>query len=157
VARAAHTVTVTRLRLWLTPATVVIAVAIAAVTVGFSARGVDTIQGWLVEPTPAASPQPMYSVPGAIRLPAGQYVDQGQGCQGTTIKPDAQIVVTDPSGATIAYAPLSAGQLTDGTCELPFTLVMPVGKGEYGIDFPQYGLMPYTEQEVADLLDLTIG
>ncbi|MEU5668945.1 hypothetical protein ABZ749_00980 [Micromonospora sp. NPDC047753] len=147
----------TRLRLWLTPGTVLIALALAAVTVGFSVRGVDTIQGWLAEPAPAASPQPTYTVPGAIRLPAGQHVTQGQTCQGTTIRPDAQIVVTDPSGATIAYAPLSPGRLVDGACELPFTLTLPAGKGQYGIDFPAYGLMPYTEQEIADLLELTIG
>ncbi|MFI6238334.1 hypothetical protein ACIBEF_00480 [Micromonospora sp. NPDC050795] len=147
----------TRLRLWLTPATVVIALALAAVAVGFSLRGVDTIQGWFADPTPAASPQPTYTVPGAIRLPSGQYAAQGQGCQGTTVRPDAQIVVTDPGGATIAYAPLSPGRLVDGTCELPFTLTLPAGKGEYGIDFPQYGLMPYTEHEIADLLELTIG
>ncbi|MEU7972152.1 hypothetical protein AB0B48_08920 [Micromonospora sp. NPDC049089] len=147
----------TRLRVWLTPATVLIALALAAVTVGFFLRGVDTIQGWFAEPTPAASPQPTYTVPGAIRLPAGQYAAQGQACQGTAARPDAQIVVTDPSGATIAYAPLDPGRLVDGACELPFTLVVPAGKGEYGIDFPAYGLMPYTEQEIADLLELTIG
>ncbi|MCX5119209.1 hypothetical protein OG992_18650 [Micromonospora sp. NBC_00362] len=147
----------TRLRLWLTPATVVVALALVAVTAGLSLRGVNTIRGWFAEPTPAASPQAMYTVPGAIRLPAGQYVDQGQSCQGTAITPDAQVVVTDRSGATVAYAPLGAGVLTGGACELPFSLTMPTGKGEYGLDFPVYGLMPYTEQEVADLLTLTIG
>ena len=146
-----------RTRLWLTPATVVIALALAAVTAGLSLRGVDTIRGWFAEPTVAASPQPMYTVPGAIRLPAGQYVTEGQTCHGTTITADAQIVVTDPNSTTIAYAPLGAGVPTGGVCELPFELAMPVGKGTYGIDFPQYGLMPYTEQEIADLLNLTIG
>ncbi|MCG5460854.1 hypothetical protein MED01_004280 [Micromonospora sp. MED01] len=147
----------TRLRLWLTPATVLIALALAAVTAGYSERGVGTIRGWLAEPTPATSPQSTYTVPGAIRLPAVQYATDGGVCHGTAVTPDAQIVVTDPSGATIAYVPLGAGTLVDGACVLPFTLVVPAGKGSYGIDFPQYGLMPYTEQEIADLLDLTIG
>lgn len=151
----------TRFRLWLTPSTVVIAVALAAVaavvTAGYFVRGVGVIRGWLAEPTPAASPRPLYTVPGAMRLPAGEYVTQGQACHGTTVTPDSQIVVTDSTGAALTYASLGAGKVVNGACELPFTLVMPVGKGSYGVDFPQFGLLPYTEQEIADLLELTIS
>ncbi|WP_285797789.1 hypothetical protein [Micromonospora sp. NBRC 107095] len=146
-----------RHRLWLTPATVVIALALAAVFAGMSLRGAGIIRGWFAAPPVAAGPQPMYTVPGTIRLAAGQYVTDAGGCHGTTIKPDAQIVITDPSGATLAYVPVGDGVLTGGVCELPFELAMPVGKGSYGIDFPVFGLMPYTEQEIADLIDLTIG
>lgn len=145
-----------RARLWLTPTTVVIAVAFAAAVTVMSFQGVGIIRGWLAAPA-AVSPQPTYTVPGSIRLHAGQYAAQGQTCQGTTIKPDAQVVVSDSTGATLTYAPVRAGALVDGACELPFTLVMPAGKGSYGIDFPQYGLMPYTEQQIADLLELIIG
>ena len=148
----------TRLRLWLTPATVVIAVALAAVTAGYSLRGVGTIRGWLAAPAPAASPQPMYTVPGSIRLPAGQYTAQGRACRGTELDPDSQIVISDPSGAALTFVPLSAGVVTaDKHCQVAFTLVMPAGKGTYTIDYPLYGQQPYTEQQIADLLSLTIG
>lgn len=146
----------TRLRLWLTPATVVIALALAAVTAGWSLRGVDVIRDRLAEPT-VASPQPMYTVPGTIRFAAGEYTARGQGCDSTITRPGSQIVVTDATGASIAYAPVGDGTLVDGHCVLPFTLVIPAGAGTYDVDFPNIGVNTYTEQQMADLLDITFG
>ncbi|WP_371409739.1 hypothetical protein OG423_14130 [Micromonospora zamorensis] len=145
-----------RHHLWLTPATVVIAVALAAVTAGMSLRGVDVIREWMAAPT-AATPQPMYTVPGALRFKAGEYTARGQGCDSTITRPGSQIVVTDTTGASIAYAPVGEGALVDGHCVLPFTLVVPAGAGTYNVDFPQVGVNTYTEQELADLLDITFG
>ncbi|MEU7677884.1 hypothetical protein AB0C42_24090 [Micromonospora taraxaci] len=145
-----------RLGLWVTPATVVIAVALAAVTAGMSQRGVGVIRERLAEPT-TASPQPVYTVPGAIRFKAGEYTARGQGCDSTVTRPGSQIVVTDTTGATVTYVPVGDGRLVDGVCELPFTLVVPVGLGRYDVDFPQVGVNTYTEQQMADLISVTFG
>lgn len=140
----------------LTPATVVVLVAgVAVLTVAWTV--------WVTRAThkPAvaagASPQRTFAVAGAIRLQPGDFERHGQVCQGTKLSTDAQVIVTDAEGASLTYAPLSAGRLKDGACELPFTLTVPAGEGPYGLDVPTVGLMPYTEQELSNLVDVTFG
>ena len=130
--------------------------ALLAVGVDMTLRGAGMIGGWIAGPL-GLNKQPTYTVPGTIRLTPGQYVTEGQSCHGTALSPDTQVVVTDPSGAALTYAPVGAGTERGGGCEMPFTIVVPAGKGTYSVDVPQYGLKPYTEQEIADLRELTIS
>lgn len=118
------------------------------------------IHGKLVAAPPAATaaptpPAPTYTVAGKVQLQRGQWTADGTGCRSTKVSPDAQIVVTDAHGASLAYAPLQAGRVTAGGCELPFTLTVPAGKGPYGVDVPGWGMAKYTEPELADTLELT--
>lgn len=167
VARRAHTVTVTstdprprrrRIALLLTPGLVVVAVAAYAVV---SLQAGQHIRGQLTSaPAVTATPPvpgPMYRIGGNIRLKAGEYVAQGKTCRSLTIPADAQVVLTDGDGVSLGYAGLRAGKLADGHCDLPFTAELPVGKGSYGVDVPHWGLMTYTEQELADTIELTFG
>ncbi|PWR08566.1 hypothetical protein DKT68_15225 [Micromonospora acroterricola] len=137
----------------LTPATGVVLVAFAAaVAVSWTAF----VSRVTHNPEPIVG-RPTFSVAGAIRLQPGDFERHGQTCQGTKLTGDSQVIVTDSAGASLTYAPLAAGRLRDGACELPFTLVIPAGEGPYGLDIPTVGLMPYTEQELTDLIDITFG
>lgn len=104
-----------------------------------------------------AAPQKTFPVAGAVRLQPGDFERDGEGCQGTALSRDAQVIVTDADGASLTYASLAAGRMADGACELPFALTIPAGEGRYGLDIPTVGLMLYTEQELADLIDVTFG
>ncbi|MEU1240031.1 hypothetical protein ABZ388_06700 [Micromonospora parva] len=137
----------------LTPATGVVLVAVAAViTVAWMT--------WVARVTHKPEPlveRPTFSVGGAIRLQPGDFERRGDGCQGTKVSSDSQVIVTDAAGASLTYAELADGRLKDGACELPFTLVIPAGEGPYGLDIPTVGVMPYTEQELSELIDITFG
>jgi len=129
--------------------------ALLAVGIDMTLRGAGMIGGWAGGLLGLSNQT--YTVPGTIHLIPGQYVAQGQSCYGTTLKPETQVVVTDPSGASLAYAPIGAGTERAGGCELPFTIVVPAGKGTYSVDVPHYGLTPYTEREIASMPELTIS
>lgn len=140
-----------------TPSTAVIAVAVAAVLGVAYAAWVQRVAH--DEPVVAAgTPGPAYSLPGTIRLQPGEYERRGQTCEPTTMSADAQVIVTDGSGAALTYAPISSpGRVVGGVCEVTFMLTVPAGQGSYGIDIPRWGRTTYSEQEMADLLALTFG
>lgn len=148
--------TVNRTHLLLTPAVTVIAITGAAVIAANAPRTLDYVRSWGDDPKPAASPQPSYTVEGAIRLQHGQYKTAGGACAGDVESGD-QVIVTNASGAALTYAEIRAGRVTDSVCEMPFTLVIPAGGGEYGVDVPTWGLTKYSEKELADTLTLTFG
>lgn len=129
--------------------------ALLAVGVDMTLRGAGMIGGWAGDLLGLSNRT--YTVPGTIHLVPGQYVTQGKNCHATTLTPEAQVVVTAPSGASLAYAPIGAGTERAGGCDLPFTIVVPAGKGTYSVDVPRYGLTTYTEQEISGLRQLAIG
>lgn len=151
-----------RASVWLTPATAVLAIAVmaavAATTVLVTRHIRRQLTGSAAAGTPSSPPQhPEYTVVGKIRIAPGQYQRDGQGCRATNISPEAQVMVTDARGASLTYAPVGAGTLAGGHCDLPFTFVVRAGEGSYGIDVPHWGLAKYSEQDLASTLELTFG
>lgn len=152
--------TARRTRIWLTPATAVLVVAVMATGAATSALVGRHIRGKLTGAATVAAPsqtppQPTYTVAGKIRLQTGQYARDGHACRSTTGA--AQVIVTDAAGAALTYGEVGVGQVADGHCELPFTLTVPAGEGTYGVDVPTWGLAKYSERELADSLELTFG
>lgn len=117
------------------------------------------------DPTPSPVDPPAvdgaYEITGKIRLAAGDYVAQGGTCWGIDSKgpvtAGTEVIVTNSTGARLSTAALAAGRVEAGVCELAFTLAVPPGQGPYGIDVPTLGELTYSEQDLAELIDLTIG
>lgn len=147
--------TTPRLRDWAAPGIIAIAVCVAAVLVGAAFLRETSAE----RNAGAATTGPAYTIDGHVRLEPGDFTTGGQGCTSTRadIHPGAQVMVVDGTGATLTYASLGATVLADGRCSLPFTLAIPAGRGEYGIDVASYGQLRYLEAELQDLVELTIG
>ncbi|MFE9955830.1 hypothetical protein [Micromonospora sp. NPDC005299] len=154
-------------RIWLTPANAVLALAVMALVVVTSAAITQKVLGKEAAPAVVEPPQPSvsvsvpgvditgetYTLAGKVRLQPGQFTRDEGICQG----PDSPVVVTDKTDALIAYAPLQMGKPTGGDCEVPFTLTVPAGRGNYGVDVPTVGRLDYTEAELARTVELAIG
>lgn len=149
-----------RVPIWLTPTAGLVAV-VAAAALGVVSWNTGTrIRGEIAGTpvaAPASTPEPTYSVSGKIRLGAGEYARHGQECRSTTFAEDAQVIVTNARGASLTYAQVGAGKMTEGNCDIPFTFTVPAGEGSYGVDVPGWGMAKYTEPQLADTIDLTYG
>jgi hypothetical protein len=74
------------------------------------------------------------------------------------IGPGAQVVISDPSGKTLAYADLGDGSSQQLTCTFSFTVPkVPSGKQSYGVTISHRGTLHYTEAELKAGVALTIG
>ncbi|MFC6017811.1 hypothetical protein ACFP2T_16540 [Plantactinospora solaniradicis] len=101
----------------------------------------------------------MYQIAGRVQLSDGEHRTSGDSCTSIRqdLQPGGQIVVVDGTGAAVAYADLDPATVVDGRCGLSFALRVPAGGGTYGIDVAGYGQLRYSETELQDLMELTIG
>lgn len=166
-------VTVTPARhLWLNPGVVILALAAAVVLAAGSLQlgrewlhpklfGAPTTAEATPPPEPSRSPEPSYTLSGRVRLHAGEFTAEGQRCAGEgeaeEVDEGSLVGISDATGFGIGYTRLGAGELVNERCEFPFTVTAPIGKGTYGVTVPHWGQFRYSEAELPNLLELTIG
>ncbi|MEV5411029.1 hypothetical protein AB0K60_19565 [Thermopolyspora sp. NPDC052614] len=79
------------------------------------------------------------------------------------IRPGTQVVITDPTGKTIAVGALGNGTnrtrstsyLSD--CEFPFRVTAPAGQQFYGVEIGRRGRLQYAADRLGQPLELTLG
>jgi hypothetical protein len=104
-----------------------------------------------------------FTLVGTFDLDDPEGVGAADDCQGfdgySAISAGANVVVSDPSGTTIAVGALSTGSsVTPGDCHFTFTIPdVPAGKGFYGVAVTHRGVVQYSEAQARQGVSLSLG
>lgn len=104
------------------------------------------------------------TVQGVVRLHDDNIasLDGYGGCAGqdgySDVTGGASVAVLDPSGVVLTVGRLGPGHwsATD-ECMFTFTVDVPAGKGNYGVQIGHRNVLRYGEAELGEVLDLSIG
>jgi len=103
------------------------------------------------------------TVSGTLELASVRDVDtSGTSCRGTggfgDIREGAQVVVTDPAGATLALGSLGVGVAKAASaCVFPLAVTVPAGRKIYGVEVSHHGRVQYEESALSVPLKLELG
>lgn len=132
-----------RRRLWVIGCVAAVAVALAATTATYLVTRQET-----------------FDVTGVLRLRDAETVKAG--CQGqggfSDLNGNAQVVVTDAAGTTIALGRIVKSTTDGRTCDYTFTVeAVPAGHGFYGVEVTRRGRIQYTEQQLRQGVTMSLG
>jgi hypothetical protein len=104
------------------------------------------------------------TVQGTVRLHSDYLavLDGYGGCGGqdgyADVTGGAPVAVLDPAGVVLQVGRLSVGHWSaQDECLFTFAVDVPAGKGNYGLEIGHRNVIRYSETELAQVLELTIG